>query len=250
MMRTKLKGLSAAQCLTNLVKNERDRFENRDNNIFAFAYSQVIRYCSFVSEIVARYRGCGRSYIRATRRYINYLNCRGAESGPMTKADMDRWNDVERLTALVQLEIECYFVFSKILLDRLAQAIEIYFGRVRGVSIHTHHLLAENLEPYARNRKLRAYRALWRHARSLQVKISAFRDKFIVHESSPRTVKSLSFTRGRVNMAVSRIYPKDSDVTEWSGDLVALDKAIREFIFLVARLIERNPDRTNLKLLS
>lgn len=191
-----MRGRSAAQSLVSLVAGERSRFENRDNNIFAFAFSQALRYCGFTSEIVNRYRASGKSYILAAKRYFKRL---GDESRRFTKADVERWDELDRQSALVQLEMESYYLFSKILLDRLAQAVELYFGRAHGVSIHTHHRLADNLEIYAKDRKLRAWRAFWRSAKSLQDMISTFRDKFVAHENCPRTVKSLSFTtRGRV----------------------------------------------------
>src|SRR5689334_1122524 len=97
----------------------------------------VLRYAEFVDEIVYRF---------------------SAEASRHAK-DIDRWTRKRWLfsrrrspdynqSRRVHLEIESFYVFAKILLDRFAQLIQLFFGPARDLSLSSHHKLSNNIEQF------------------------------------------------------------------------------------------------------
>jgi hypothetical protein len=60
-----------------------------------------------------------------------------------------------RLSVVVHHRVETFVALARVLLDRVAQAIERYFGPAPGVSLATHVELQSNLAAFAEHRGLR-----------------------------------------------------------------------------------------------
>ena len=52
------------------------------------------------------------------------------------------------MTGQLHLEIESYYLFSKIMLDKIVHALEFYFGQGRKKSLDSHDGLVKNSASY------------------------------------------------------------------------------------------------------
>jgi hypothetical protein len=112
----------------------------------------------------------------------------------------------------VSLEVESFYLFAKILLDKIARAIEFYFGPQRGLALDSHDDLVRRFQRYGQAKVLEAPLGLLTSAQSLREKVSDFRDQYIAHEKSPRTIRQLTWDESRrVKMVLTRVYPTEKD---------------------------------------
>ena len=80
---------------------------------------------------------CSAYLLRAHPRYLS----------PEERHAISRHSEV---IALIHLDIETFYLFAKILLDRIATGIEVWFGAARSMSVSSHSKLTRNCERYAR----------------------------------------------------------------------------------------------------
>jgi hypothetical protein len=110
-----------------------------------------------------------------------------------------------------------FHLFGKILLDKLAQVIEHYFGQARKASLASHSKLERNIDSYTAQRGLPPVPPKLRESASeLGRGLADFRDYYVVHEASPNVVKGTGFdSEGRTWLMPVRLYPKgpDADLT-------------------------------------
>jgi hypothetical protein len=228
--------------LSEFIDAERERFRIRDNNLFAFSFGHIERYYSFLCAIEARQREASSNFIR------NSEALRAAvPSGTRALTDEQRrlLDEGRVLTNLLHLEIESFYLFAKILLDKIAHAIEFFFGPVRGRSLDSHDDLVKDFEKYAKNKGLVIPNGFSELAASLKKDISDFRDYEIAHEKSPRRMNATGFSAdGRTTMISTVIYPtaKDQQVSsKVVGDLL---REIETYIKLLVVLMRKNRKAT------
>jgi len=89
---------------------------------------------------------------------------------------------------VLHLRIETFYVFAKILLDNTGQAIEQFHGQGRAASLERHSKVKKNLEFYAEQKQLELPPDLLRLVAEVDEEIVRYRDRFVTHEGSPRTI--------------------------------------------------------------
>jgi len=104
--------------LSEFVITERDAYVGKDSNLFAFSLGQAIRYYDFILIIVRRYEDISREIISHSTKMKALLST--ASSGTATIEQMQLLEEMSRLSTLAHLEIESFYVFAKIFLDKLA----------------------------------------------------------------------------------------------------------------------------------
>jgi hypothetical protein len=162
---------------------------------------------------------------------------------------MKLFNRSEELGVRVQLEVESFYLFAKILLDKVARALEFYFGPVRSLSLDSHDDLARRVESYAAARDLKAPVELVEAIQRLKTDVSDFRDYRIAHHKAPRTVRGTMWTpSGETHMRLTQIYPTAKDQDAQSGSLEELLRDIDSYLRQIVGLIETNRMRTALRL--
>src|SRR6266496_248045 len=114
--------------LTDFISSERERFANEDNNKFAMSFSQISRCSAFLDVIIERYEEASQQFFQNTK---SMQATRLPGTHPMTSEQIALHNEGVRLTLLLHLEIESFYLFAKIFLDKIAHALEFYFGQVR-----------------------------------------------------------------------------------------------------------------------
>jgi hypothetical protein len=232
---------------TKFVGLHRRRFVIDQDNMFAFAFGKVTRYWGFLEIIYERYKVAGSAYIENTKALLETIKRGG--SHPLTE-EQERLHEAGYpLQEAVQLEIESFYLFAKILLDVVAHAIEYYFGPARGVSLDSHDNLSKDFYRYADMKGLDKDDSFYKKITELKTLIADFRDYQIAHEKSPRTMKGTLFDNdGNVRLGVGRLYPKESDLQVDSSDLTNLRTELEGYVELVTTFIEANRDKTALKL--
>jgi hypothetical protein len=142
----------------------------------------------------------------------------------------------------LHLEIEAYYLFAKIMLDKVARALEFAFGRVRGKSLDSHDDLERRFGDCAASNGIRLDPKLLATVGECKKAISDHRDYQIAHEKSPRTVRGTNFSLDgtQVRMSISKIYPKEGDEHTESIPLDDLAALLDRYINLICDLLENN----------
>lgn len=210
-----------------------------DNNRFATSFSKIRRYSEFTQRIFKRYQ-------TAADRFIANSNALRAATVPDEQQRLLSQGHI--LTVDLHLEIESFFLFAKILLDKIAHSLEFYFGPIRNASLDSHDCLVRTFTSFAKKRGLVLPSGWIDLAASLKKDISDFRDYEIAHEKSPRRVSGTVYSAsGGARLTSIRIYstPRDQQVT--SEDLSQLMTELDEYIEKTIALITDNRDLTHLK---
>src|SRR2546430_13789509 len=200
-------GTSTRKKLSEFIALERYRFEGKHNNMFAFSFHEVERYYDFLEIIYVRHASAVREYLMAFNAFQQTID-KSSGSHPMTDEQMVLLEKNSRLGNIVQLEIESYYLFAKMLLDKIARALEFYFGKGNKFSLDSHDDLVKCIEEYSTAKDLVLDGNLFTLAKKLKNDISDFRDYQIAHLKSPRTVRGTTVD-GR--MLLTQIYPKEND---------------------------------------
>jgi hypothetical protein len=111
---------------------------------------------------------------------------------------------------LLHLEIESFYLFAKILLDKIAHALEFYFGLGRKKSLDSHDGLVKNFAQYAEVKCLTLPSDFMTIAARLKTDVSDYRDYEIAHEKSPRRMSGTVFdAEGRMRIVATSLYPTE-----------------------------------------
>jgi hypothetical protein len=222
--------------LTKFIRTERERLALEDNNRVGMAFSRLTRYYQFLLIIVQRYHDANEAFIANTRT-MQSLSKPGTHS--TTPEQLRLLQEGFALSTKLDLEIESFYLFAKILLDQVARVLEFYFGPLRSRSFDSHDDLVKNLAIYAREKGITTTGKFIQIAGALKKDISDHRDYEIAHEKSLRTMFSTLFdTEGKTKILSTRHYPtehnKQAETKEPDKLLQDLDEYLAEFMEFIA----------------
>ena len=104
--------------LRQFIAENRNRFRNEHNNVFAICFSKILRRNAFLEIILRRYERAAAVFIDNSKA----LQASMKEGGhDLSDAQMEMFNKSGQLTSEVHLEIESYYLFAKIILDDIAR---------------------------------------------------------------------------------------------------------------------------------
>ena len=208
--------------LMTFIASERRGFSNLQNNMFAMGFGQLSRYYEFLSIILQRYQQVSQDFIANTRQLQSLV---AAGTHEATKEQLSLHAEGGRIATRLHLEIESFYLFAKILLDKAARMLEFYFGPARSLSLDSHDDLVKRLKKYVNVKKLVLPDGFSDLAHQLKKDISDHRDYQIAHEKSPRTIHGTVYdSEGGTRIASIRFSPKPSErqvETELLDDLLA-----------------------------
>jgi hypothetical protein len=124
---------SAYNRLTDFIQTNRGRMPDKANNTFAMAFSQCSRYYYDLEIIQDRYHEASRDFMENTE--VLRRDCR--------RYDYARSVDVSQR---LHLEIESFYLFAKLFLDRVADAFAFFFDFRWGGRGSTHSKLADKYD--------------------------------------------------------------------------------------------------------
>jgi hypothetical protein len=144
------------------------------------------------------------------------------------------------LSARIHLEVETFYLFAKIFLDKAARFLEHCFGAVRKLSLHSHDRLVKGLDAYVAATGISVPAELSGEIRSLKDRISDFRDYQIAHEQSPYMARGTLFGAGQEpRIVLMKIPPAGSPpVSQPPAQSEAIQDLMIAIDHYVGRLIE------------
>lgn len=234
--------------LAGFVMSERFQYANDDNNRFAFALGQAVRYYDFLLIVLDRYRKASKKMVSILEKSMKLMSHTG-QPVPMTEEQLHLMEESSRLTTLVHLEIESFYLFAKVFLDNVARFLYVYFGQAQSVRLKSHNNLAVYHERYCEVKSLTVPQGFFESIMLLKERICDYRDDEIAHEMSLRAIKATSWgASGGVRIAGGTLYPREGERRATSEELHQLMDAINIYIRQVFTMIETNREKSRLKL--
>lgn len=175
--------------LSDFIETEREQYSNGDNNVFASSLGQALRYYGFLMIIAERYKKTCRKMTSTFNKIMNS----SVNYHPMTTEENRLYEESNRLNTQIQLEIESFYLFAKIFLDKIALFIEKYFGQSRGISITSHDKWTKDHNKFCLNKDLTCPASFSKSIIFLKEHIVDYRDKQIVHLYNQRTIKGIAW---------------------------------------------------------
>jgi hypothetical protein len=209
-------GSAVRRRITDFASVERERFDERTYFVRIGALTQVGSLLEFLAISVEDYALARDAFLADVEERRDEMRRHGPGVRRLTDEEVARMDERRRRITVLHFRIETFYVFGKILLDKVAQAIEHYFGQARNTSLARHSRVRRNLEEFARQKGLLAPPARFLEMLDeLDRRVVEYRDRYVTHEDSPRTMKATSFIPGEPGVAmisVGRIYPSESEL--------------------------------------
>jgi len=164
--------------------HERTRLSEPGVHRFVPAMGKVERYAYFLEIVVARHRALVIQHAELTKKARAFMQPGGGRR-TMAPEEVEVLRQLSGLSQLIHLEVETYYLFAKIFLDRVAHFIEHAFGSERRMSLDSHDKLTKNLKAYVSARRLECPKEFFDELVVLKRRIADFRDYQIAHEKSP-----------------------------------------------------------------
>lgn len=238
------------QKLYDFIRSERNRFETKQNNMFAFSFSEISRYHDYLRIIHARYKTVSKKFAENSKALQESFKMGG--SGAINDEQNKMLQESIEIGIRLHLEIEAFYLFAKILLDKISLSIQFYFGVARSLSLASHGKLTRNIDKYIKTKGLTINPELVEHIKKLKEDISDFRDYQIQHipdYRQGRIIRGTGFDReGNARISLMALYPTERDKQYNSKLLPEMLSDIEEYIVQVIDFIENNKNKTALPL--
>jgi hypothetical protein len=157
---------------------------NENTNLFAASAGAWWRYYHFLLIILDRFDRSNAASVEAQKRFtqVAWRPEAAGRSRPVTTEDADAFNHMVALMTVLHLDIECFYVFAKIQLDRIADTFGLVFDMKWKSSGSSYSDLSKRFETLCREKglEIRPYNLpsltskLWRA-------IITYRNKMIEH---------------------------------------------------------------------
>ena len=223
--------------LSSFAASEHLLYQWAGGNFLWLALDEIVRYRRFVEVIVGRIDDERELLNSATAASVEGLrNYAGGPISPQQRTLDERARDAQ---VPVHLDIESLYLFAKVLLDRIAISIGVFFGQAQSCSLASHDSWRKSLAKYAKAKGLSLPPRFEQLVESLQTDVE-FRDKQLVH-------RQVGATRGTSWNMESRSAQILIQPDKQSKDPVALVRAIDEYLDLVIVLFETNREKSHLR---
>lgn len=232
--------------LSDFIVNEKKQYANRYANLFASSLIEALRYYEFLLIVTDRYKKRSKKMISLSNNEVKLSPTQTGGPFPVTNEKIRLMEEWSRLNTLVHLEIESFYLFAKIFLDKIALFIQNYFGQARGISLRSHDKWTKNHDEFRLVKRLTYPRNLYKSIVFLNKCIVNYRDKQITHLHSQRTMRATTWGRAK-NMKIAA-YHSETKEQSYSEELPELMQVIDEYIQQLITLIESNRAKTRLEL--
>lgn len=222
-----------------------ERLSNRDANILGAVIGQLLRYREFLTTILARHEEACADVLKAHQKFSPAIYT--GDTDTVTKLFVDLETERMKAGPALELDIESFYLFSKILLDRVARFLEFYFGPARGLSLDSHDKLVKRFASYADAKSLKVKPAMIEMATRLKEDVSDHRDYQIAHPKNPRTAHVTFYGQSHLSVSTIEIYPTEKSKQVITKPLTSLLDALDDYLRCVIGILEDNADRTKLK---
>lgn len=226
--------------LESFLDAEQDQFPIRRVRLVKNAVQEAKRYSAFLRLVNER-----ASDVSVKCNY-SLRCCVGVPAG---KVREERLSHFEQLGINLQLEIESFYLFSKIYLDKTVHFLETYFGRLHNCSFESFSKLKAALSILESAHDFKVQPELREMVDKLMNVVVEFRDKKITHAKNPRLFRGLNWENdGRVSMASGFLDPKPTDQLFGTMDAGDLWKLLESYTDMFTEFIKENSEKAMLRL--
>jgi len=242
--------------LARFVAEERSRYVTADNNKFAGSFWRCIRYAGFLQIITQRYPDLRNAWFQNGKRFKEYNKNTTKESlgqdtitleggARINPTVIKLFEENQQIEEQIQMEIETFYLFALVLLDRLSQAIWCFFGPSRSGSLKAHKQFVNNFERYAKEKNIALPLSLLKLAENLRKSVLQFRDWQISHELNPEeNIYSSRMTilddSGYLKLRIIKFYGEKNREEISSRKLDELFSEIIEYTKVVTEMMRKN----------
>lgn len=224
----------------------RPRMDPDKGNIFAVSASAWHRYRGFLALILQRYEQTGDDYATVSDRLKTLFQGTSREPSQEVAEELIR---TARIQERLHLEIESFYIFAKILLDRIADTFGYYFGTPWKRPGSTHSQLTSSFPSLRVEKAFIVEPAeLLGMLEELKRMIVDYRTGVIEHTSEPRLIRGTSVGPDKAPAIVTAIlYPVGSEAAEKQHETVdprALLRRLDAYIDAIMTFLEVNVDRS------
>lgn len=227
--------------LFEFLQTEGALYTDEGRNRLNAAASSAARSEAYFPEIMRRYHAAARALADAGRHLFDTHKPKSAD-------EMARLGEtLSHHSLLLHLEIESFYLFSKILLDRVARLTHWWFTdarEARGISVRKHGFMVKNLATLMERLQLAAPAGIVALAKTLDTRINDYRDKAVAHDERhgfSSTKYNLDGTRAMiVKIATS------GGLAHQSESLDELNRLRVRYVDAVVELLTRNRDKGKL----
>lgn len=217
--------------------------------MFAQSFSRISKAYRYLLIIQDRYAAANAKFMDNT---LAMQKTTKEGKHPVTTEQAALLEEGWKLNLAVELEIDSFYIFSKMLLDRIAHGLEFYFGQANGCSLEPHKEMTKCFSAYVKAKGLTAPPDRLMELLEIMTKdIRDYRDHEIVHVKKPRALEGIGFdSSGNTFKAQGILYPTEKDKFVNSKTIDELMALLDEYIGLMIGYIEENASRTKLELLT
>jgi hypothetical protein len=219
-----------------------------DNNLVAFSLAQISRYLRFLEIPRSRYRSVSEEVAARSRRRMAEA---ATDPGPreLTAAEIADLDRDEQLHLSLHFEIESFFLFAKIFLDKVARFVQDFFGGARGLSLRSHDNWCSDADAYARAKGLAMPSGMLDTMQRLRSLVADYRDKQIAHLQNPRAMHGTQIRgNGSTQIAGSALFPTARDKQVMSPEIDQVWNLIETYVEQLIAMVETNRDKTRYKI--
>jgi hypothetical protein len=228
------------------VRAERDLYDGDDNNRVAFSFGQIGRYLRFVAIAESRYRETNRDVVTKVRERLANL-----EPGTrcLSQAEIEEYEREAARALELHYEIECFVLFTKTLLDKVAHFFEDYYGPIRSASFRSHDQLCKSFDLFSTETGIDIPEGMQDVAIQLRSIVSDYRDKQITHLKNPRATHATTISgEGESQICTIMLYPKTGDKQAWSPTVSDVAKLIEFYVNHLFTLVDGSRHRSRYRL--
>lgn len=243
---------SSEKRIHNFVEACRKRTDTKTGNILNTSFHPWLRYCRFIGVIRERYEETGKTYMAVTERSLE-----AAKQSPGThRLTPEEWEEHQRsydLGLVLHLEIESFYVFAKLLLDRIADTFGYYFGVTWHKFGSSYVKLTGQFEQICAAKDLTLqYADLPKILHDLRERIVEYRTDVIEHVSDPRLLRGTSWGADKKpKIITSPLYPSESEFPQYeqkeTENLDELITMLEQYIAMMVDFFETNWEKSVLR---
>jgi hypothetical protein len=230
------------------IDAERKHYQGDDNNRFAFSFGQSLTYYQYLLIIKNRYDNESKIF-QSINKKIQELNKQQIEGSLTNDNISDLMTQMNGVTPSLHLDIESFYLFSRITMDLLSRFFEDYFGKGRKCSLDSHHDLTKNFTKFAEQKNLTDLGDFLKLADELSESIKSYRDDYVAHHKDPGAGKGMVWQGDQIRIAVMS-FSNGGNFKEpaYSTDINVLFKTLDDYFDCIIRIIITNRSKTRLQL--
>jgi hypothetical protein len=182
--------------LAKFISTHYKSFDQVSSEKFLLQFEDLRHYTSYLHLIVLRYEHTNGEFCLLVDPALESRD-------PAMLAQLDR--ESQRLQLSLHLDIESFYLFAKILLDKIARSIQFYFGEARGRSLDSHDSLTKNINLYVRDKELPdVSEDLLKEISALKSDICDYRDYVISHQKGTGIQRKTKFSAADLYSSITK----------------------------------------------